>query len=166
MGGPSRTRISKGSSSSCILASRTAPTFAPRCVACVCSSQVIEHLLHESSRTNPNGQTKQELVKVGRILDTLDKERGMPPVRPVFISVDPDRDNVAQLRNYAQGAFLVLVCMYVRLCVCVDQGREGEGFLEAAAFFISRCLTSYIYRRLPPPYPVPDGDAGAAGQGH
>lgn len=40
---------------------------------------------------------------MGRILDLLDKERGAPPVRPVFISVDPDRDNVAQLRHYAQG---------------------------------------------------------------
>ncbi len=44
-----------------------------------------------------------ELVKVGKILDLLDKERGLPMVRPVFISVDPDRDNVGQLRHYAQG---------------------------------------------------------------
>lgn len=40
---------------------------------------------------------------MGRILDLLDKDRGAPPVRPVFISVDPDRDNVAQMRHYAQG---------------------------------------------------------------
>lgn len=46
-----------------------------------------------------------ELVKVGRILDLLDKEQSLPMVRPVFISVDPDRDNVGQLRHYAQGAF-------------------------------------------------------------
>ncbi|GAB5031572.1 sco1 family protein [Nannochloropsis oceanica] len=43
-----------------------------------------------------------ELVKVGRILDLLDKEPRLPMVRPVFISVDPDRDNVGQLRHYAQ----------------------------------------------------------------
>jgi protein SCO1/2 len=49
-----------------------------------------------------------ELVKVGRILDLLDKEQSLPMVRPVFISVDPDRDNVGQLRHYAQGASWVL----------------------------------------------------------
>ncbi len=61
--------------------------------------------LHNNNNNN-NATTNhqpQELVKVGKILDALDKERGMPPVRPVFISVDPDRDNVAQLRHYAQG---------------------------------------------------------------
>ncbi|EWM26726.1 sco1 family protein [Nannochloropsis gaditana] len=45
-----------------------------------------------------------ELVKVGKILDSLDREPNLPVVRPVFISVDPDRDNVGQLRHYAQGA--------------------------------------------------------------
>lgn len=25
------------------------------------------------------------------------------PIRPIFISVDPDRDNVSQMRYYAQG---------------------------------------------------------------
>lgn len=34
-------------------------------------------------------------------MDRIDKE-GLP-IRPIFISVDPDRDNVSQMRFYAQG---------------------------------------------------------------
>jgi cytochrome oxidase Cu insertion factor (SCO1/SenC/PrrC family) len=60
-----------------------------------------------------------ELVKVGRILDLLDKEQSLPMVRPVFISVDPDRDNVGQLRHYAQGALSWMV---------KKQQGEGTGY--------------------------------------
>ncbi len=35
------------------------------------------------------------------LLGFTDKE-GLP-IRPIFISVDPDRDNVSQMRFYAQG---------------------------------------------------------------
>lgn len=44
-----------------------------------------------------------ELVKMGAAVDRLDESPEVGPiVRPVFISVDPKRDSVKQLRNYKQ----------------------------------------------------------------
>ena len=44
-----------------------------------------------------------ELVKMGAAVDRLDKKVEVGPVvTPVFISVDPKRDSVAQLANYKQ----------------------------------------------------------------
>lgn len=43
-----------------------------------------------------------ELVKVGAIAKKLQDKLGEGVVKPVFISVDPDRDSLAQLRHYAQ----------------------------------------------------------------
>lgn len=42
-----------------------------------------------------------ELVKIGNIVAEMEK-RKLPPLQPLFISVDPKRDSVGQLRNYAQ----------------------------------------------------------------
>mmetsp|Transcript_20602 Transcript_20602/g.26697 ORF Transcript_20602/g.26697 Transcript_20602/m.26697 type:complete len:284 (+) Transcript_20602:43-894(+) len=42
-----------------------------------------------------------ELVKIGKIIEELDKVLEVE-VKPVFISVDPDRDSVGQLKAYAQ----------------------------------------------------------------
>lgn len=41
-----------------------------------------------------------ELVKMGQVLQMLDRNPALPKVRPVFISVDPRRDTVAQLAAY------------------------------------------------------------------
>ncbi|KAG5190320.1 SCO1 family protein [Tribonema minus] len=44
-----------------------------------------------------------ELVKLGHILQEASKQLKRPvPVKPVFISVDPDRDSLRQLRFYAK----------------------------------------------------------------
>ena len=43
-----------------------------------------------------------ELVKVGAIAKKLESKLGAGVVKPVFVSVDPDRDSLAQLRHYAQ----------------------------------------------------------------
>ena len=48
-----------------------------------------------------------ELVKVAKVIKLLEKDskymKGeMPFLKPLFISVDPDRDTVGQMRNYAQ----------------------------------------------------------------
>jgi protein SCO1/2 len=45
-----------------------------------------------------------ELVKVDNILKQLPAKLGKksPPLKPVFISVDPERDSLLQLRHYAQ----------------------------------------------------------------
>lgn len=43
-----------------------------------------------------------ELVKLGAIVEKLASKLGKGVVKPVFISVDPDRDSLAQLRYYAQ----------------------------------------------------------------
>ncbi|EKM59019.1 uncharacterized protein PHACADRAFT_249182 [Phanerochaete carnosa HHB-10118-sp] len=42
----------------------------------------------------------EELDKMSAAVDTLDKEYG-PVVQPIFISVDPARDSVAQVKRYA-----------------------------------------------------------------
>lgn len=42
-----------------------------------------------------------ELVKVGKILAELESRKSIP-LKPVFISVDPHRDTVKQLKHYAQ----------------------------------------------------------------
>eukprot|EP01041_Mallomonas_annulata_P006113 gene6113-12380_t len=42
-----------------------------------------------------------ELVKIGKIVDELEK-RKIKSVQPIFISVDPKRDSIGQLRNYGQ----------------------------------------------------------------
>ncbi|CAB1110425.1 unnamed protein product [Ectocarpus sp. CCAP 1310/34] len=43
-----------------------------------------------------------ELVKVGAIATKLEDKLGAGVVKPVFVSVDPDRDSLAQLKHYAQ----------------------------------------------------------------
>merc|ERR1712146_47255 len=48
-----------------------------------------------------------ELVKVAKVIKLLEKDskyiKGeMPFLKPLFISVDPDRDTVVQMRNYSQ----------------------------------------------------------------
>eukprot|EP00612_Vaucheria_litorea_P004989 CAMPEP_0171464420 /NCGR_PEP_ID=MMETSP0945-20130129/7749_1 /TAXON_ID=109269 /ORGANISM="Vaucheria litorea, Strain CCMP2940" /LENGTH=156 /DNA_ID=CAMNT_0011991511 /DNA_START=379 /DNA_END=849 /DNA_ORIENTATION=- len=43
-----------------------------------------------------------ELVKLGHIIEEASKRLGKPaPVKPIFISVDPDRDSLLQLKHYS-----------------------------------------------------------------
>ena len=42
-----------------------------------------------------------ELVKVGDVLRRLDGLAGAPTVKPLFVSLDPKRDSLEQLRAYA-----------------------------------------------------------------
>lgn len=62
-----------------------------------------------------------ELVKVGMITKKLAETLGAGVVNPVFISVDPDRDSLAQLRHYAKDFHPRFVCVRarVRVCMCV-----------------------------------------------
>lgn len=63
-----------------------------------------------------------ELVKVGAIANKLEDKLGRGAVKPVFVSVDPDRDSLAQLKHYAQdfhprSVFFLLstrVCLFVQ----------------------------------------------------
>lgn len=57
-----------------------------------------------------------ELVKVGSIADKLERKLGKGVVKPVFVSVDPDRDSLAQLRHYAQDFHPRCACP--RVCSC------------------------------------------------
>lgn len=43
-----------------------------------------------------------ELVKIGKVMDLLEKKGYGGLVKPVFISVDPNRDSIGQLRYYAR----------------------------------------------------------------
>ena len=42
-----------------------------------------------------------ELVKVGEIIHELEKRKSIP-IKPLFISVDPQRDSIEQLKHYSQ----------------------------------------------------------------
>ncbi|KAM9277440.1 protein SCO2 homolog, mitochondrial [Cariama cristata] len=44
----------------------------------------------------------EELEKLSRAVELLDQEPGLPPVQPLFITVDPERDDVAAMRRYVQ----------------------------------------------------------------
>lgn len=43
-----------------------------------------------------------ELVKIGKIIDSLGGRNMDSPLQPLFISVDPSRDSVGQLRHYSK----------------------------------------------------------------
>lgn len=43
-----------------------------------------------------------ELDKLSAVVDLLDRDRSLPQVQPLFITVDPDRDDVAALARYVQ----------------------------------------------------------------
>ena len=43
-----------------------------------------------------------ELVKICKVVSALEEESDLPPVTPVFISLDPHRDTVAQMKHYMQ----------------------------------------------------------------
>ena len=45
----------------------------------------------------------EELDKMGIAVDLLEKKHGQGAVLPVFISVDPARDSVPQVKQYIQG---------------------------------------------------------------
>lgn len=80
------------------------------------------------------------------LVDRTDKE-GLP-IRPIFISVDPDRDNVSQMRFYAQGE---------------RPATPPPLALNLGMTVLNLCIACIA--RLPSAYPVPDGHEGAAGQG-
>ncbi|XP_078409280.1 protein SCO2 homolog, mitochondrial [Cetorhinus maximus] len=41
-----------------------------------------------------------ELDKISSVVQILDKERALPPVQPIFITVDPERDGVEEMARY------------------------------------------------------------------
>ncbi|KAM3587284.1 uncharacterized protein V6R79_000895 [Siganus canaliculatus] len=43
-----------------------------------------------------------ELDKLSAVVAALDRDAALPPVQPLFITVDPDRDDVAALARYVQ----------------------------------------------------------------
>jgi hypothetical protein len=47
----------------------------------------------------------EELDKMGEVVEMLDKETGRPLVLPVFISCDPARDTVEQVKHYVGGKY-------------------------------------------------------------
>ncbi|KAG7454366.1 hypothetical protein MATL_G00258910 [Megalops atlanticus] len=43
-----------------------------------------------------------ELEKICGVVSALDREPGLPPVQPLFVTVDPERDDVAALARYVR----------------------------------------------------------------
>lgn len=56
-----------------------------------------------------------ELVRIGNVLDQLSAEKS-PEVLPLFVTVDPRRDTIAQMQAYKKGMHLKLceasLCVY------------------------------------------------------
>ncbi|XP_010564357.1 PREDICTED: protein SCO2 homolog, mitochondrial [Haliaeetus leucocephalus] len=44
----------------------------------------------------------EELEKLSRAVELLEREPGLPPLQPLFITVDPQRDDVAAMKRYVQ----------------------------------------------------------------
>ncbi|NWI46215.1 SCO2 protein, partial [Picathartes gymnocephalus] len=42
----------------------------------------------------------EELQKLGRALELLERDPALPPVQPLFVTVDPERDDAAALARY------------------------------------------------------------------
>lgn len=61
----------------------------------------------------------EELDKMGAAVEQVDKER-KERVQPIFISVDPARDTVEQVKKYIDG----------RSLPSIDQGRDWLGGAE------------------------------------
>lgn len=53
----------------------------------------------------------EELEKMAKIVDNLDKQTVTPPVVPIFISVDPKRDSIASIKEYINGITFYIVLM-------------------------------------------------------
>ncbi|NXH13543.1 SCO2 protein, partial [Bucco capensis] len=45
----------------------------------------------------------EELEKLGKAVELLESDPSLPPVQPLFITVDPERDDVAAMERYLQG---------------------------------------------------------------
>ncbi|MGH0157325.1 UNVERIFIED_CONTAM: hypothetical protein FKN15_069825 [Acipenser sinensis] len=43
-----------------------------------------------------------ELVKISNVVSILDEDKTLPPVQPIFISVDPERDDVEAMAKYVK----------------------------------------------------------------
>lgn len=52
----------------------------------------------------------EELDKMGQAVDLCEKFRGGNEILPLFVSVDPARDSVEQVRKYIKGE-LAVVCV-------------------------------------------------------
>ncbi|XP_074880580.1 protein SCO2 homolog, mitochondrial [Buteo buteo] len=44
----------------------------------------------------------EELEKLSRAVELLEREPGLPPLQPLFITVDPQRDDVAAMKRYVR----------------------------------------------------------------
>jgi hypothetical protein len=86
----------------------------------------------------------EELDKMGEAVEMVDKER-KERVLPIFVSVDPARDSVEQVRKYIRGGSLSRQTL--QLSTLMDlQGGE-----------VARCDIIADRSRLPPKNDRPDG---------
>lgn len=96
-----------------------------------------------------------------QVLELLDATPGLPKVTPVFISLDPNRDSLTQMKHYQQGAWWCLGVPRTR-------GRWGTGSRVGRGSLLSPgpdpcalalCIVVAACR-LPPPHAVFDRHPG------
>lgn len=65
-----------------------------------------QHLLLYFGFTHCPDICPNELVRIGNVLDQLKRDPKCPQVLPLFITVDPRRDSIAQMQAYKKGILL------------------------------------------------------------
>ncbi|KAK5849489.1 hypothetical protein PBY51_009128 [Eleginops maclovinus] len=73
----------------------------------------------------------EELEKLSAAVTRLDQDQALPPVQPLFITVDPERDDVAALARYVQDFHPRLVALTGTLEEVKHAGRDYRVYASA-----------------------------------
>lgn len=72
-----------------------------------------------------------ELDKLSAVVAALDQEASLPPVQPLFITVDPERDNVPALAGYVKDFHPRLIGLTGTSEEVKDAGRDYRVYASA-----------------------------------
>ncbi|XP_061923088.1 protein SCO2 homolog, mitochondrial-like [Entelurus aequoreus] len=72
-----------------------------------------------------------ELDKMSAVVDALDRDSSLPSVQPVFVTVDPERDDVAALARYVKDFHPRLVGLTGTAQEVKDAGRDYRVYASA-----------------------------------
>ncbi|XP_054608653.1 protein SCO2 homolog, mitochondrial isoform X1 [Dunckerocampus dactyliophorus] len=72
-----------------------------------------------------------ELDKMSAVVEALDRDLSLPPVQPVFVTVDPERDDVAALARYVKDFHPRLVGLTGTAKEVKEAGRDYRVYASA-----------------------------------
>uniref|UniRef100_A0A3P8UAI8 Synthesis of cytochrome C oxidase 2 n=1 Tax=Amphiprion percula TaxID=161767 RepID=A0A3P8UAI8_AMPPE len=72
-----------------------------------------------------------ELDKLSAVVASLDQDKSLPPVQPLFITVDPERDDVAALARYVQDFHPRMIGLTGTLEEVKHAGRDYRVYASA-----------------------------------